>query len=185
MSSRNLLYFFLLHETRCSLIFHFVKLVHWFFSSWNRNCLWNLLLADFSFVWYTIYPDIFFVKHFARCFFIGETCCVQIYYSWNIMYHDFSLWNFLQVDFSPTSFFKFQQVKLVASCFFFFVKHDAGWVLLVKYNVCPFFFVKLLVGWFAFVKLVASCFFLREIWSLMIFTRETCWIWIISSRYLM
>ena len=35
------------HETSCILIFLFVKLVRWSFSSWNWFCSWNSLCADF------------------------------------------------------------------------------------------------------------------------------------------
>jgi len=73
--------------------FYFVKLVAWWF------CSWNLLRPDF-FVWNLIYLDILFVKLTLCCFFfrkiwgmlifVFETHCIWIISSRNVMYLD--LW---------------------------------------------------------------------------------------------
>ena len=116
----------LVRKTFCKLIFLFVKLVHWFFSSWNwfcsRNflrayfcslnllradfCKWNLLQVYFclretyTWIFFSLWSWLFFMKIVADWFcvsgtycmqfvFVHETCCMLILNSWNL-YSDFS-----------------------------------------------------------------------------------------------
>ena len=95
------LFLFLLQKTCCTLIFLSVKLLHCFFSSWNRFCSWNLLCADFS-SWNLIYLKIFPQKTFKIYYF------KKFHWPWY-----FSSWNLFHIGF----FF----VKYDA-CQFLFVK---------------------------------------------------------------
>jgi len=90
MSSKNLLYFyfFFMKFTTCRL-FLFVKLLHWFFSSWNRFYSWNFLCADYC-SWDLIYLDTF----------LRETCCMMIYSFLKLyLWWYFSSWNLFYVIF--------------------------------------------------------------------------------------
>ena len=67
-------------ETYCTLIFLFVRHLHWFFSSLNFFCSWNLLRADF----------------------VHETCCVLIFLHEFLHIDFFQLWNLYKpIDFNP------------------------------------------------------------------------------------
>ena len=73
-------------ETRCMLIFLFVKVLHWFF----------LLVKLICCLWYSLNADFFFVRGTD---FVHGTCSFLIYWSWNLLLANFCSWNLLHVDF--------------------------------------------------------------------------------------
>jgi len=113
----------------CDFSLVWLKLVHWFFSSWNWFCSWNLLRYDF-FTWNLLYAALFLKlvacwfffswKLYIDCYprendFVYVACCVLIICSWN----------FLHVDFSHSESFKFifLLIKLIL-----FIKLVAYWI---------------------------------------------------------
>ena len=76
-----------LRKTCCMFIFLFVKLVLWFFTSWNCFCSWTLLRVDF------IHGACFVLKFFSRIL------VFNFFFFVKLVRWFFSLWNwFLSMD---------------------------------------------------------------------------------------
>ena len=131
--------------------FFSLKLLHWFFLSWNWFRSWNFLCANFvrEICWMLIFLFVKLVHWFFFC--------------WN----GFCSWSSLCVSFIVELFeWWFLFGKLIAFAFFssldFYIDFFLGKLILFMEIVIRwfFFFVELDTCWFLFVKLVSGWFFL-------------------------
>ena len=126
----------------------FVKLLHWFFSSWNWFSSCSLFGAEFV------------RETFCMLIFVRETCCMFIFLFVKLVHWFFSFWNWFC---SWSCFFMLILFLELVTCWLLFVKlfdHSLPetWTLIFLL-VKLILFIELVACWTLFVKLAANCFF--------------------------
>ena len=150
------IFLFLLREIFSMLIFLFVRLLHWFFSSFET-----------IFVHGISYTLIFCSRNVKLLCFSPYNLLHVGFSSRDMILADFWTWNLLLVDYFSKKLFVswFMSLKNLLYLCFFFMKLVVCWYyfrgtcisifLLVK----PVLFVELWMCWFSFVKLNLSWYF--------------------------
>jgi len=123
-----------------------MKLVHWFFSSWNLICPWSLLRADCC------------LRNLLHVGFSFRKACTSIFLpKKQILFMELVVCLFL---FAKLAASWLLLVKLFASCFFSSWNLCIYLFLLVKL----IFFPELFACWFLFLEVVASrCLFMKHV----------------------
>jgi len=164
-------------ETFCILVLLFLKLLHWFFSSWNCLSSWNLL-RTYCCSWDLLHVDFSLRKTFTLIFspretnFIHGTCCVlilvrgnccvlifvrEIYWDpfifplWNLQIDFFSSWNWFRIDFSVLI------IVCGTCCLLIFARETCCMFIFLFVKLIHWFFFLLMTP-FLFMELVACWF---------------------------